>query len=73
MARDVLPAPFVEPVFGGQWIALVLAVPAPAAQVPANVAVPNDAALSGVEVWLQAVQLAGAQIRASAVVGGTIR
>ncbi len=68
-------APIVEPLFGmpSQLVALAIALPAPGAQVAHVVTVPNLAILSGSEVWLQAVQLDGAQIRASTVVGGTIR
>lgn len=71
---NILP-PVVEPVFGipAQLIALTLAMPTAGATVPAAVAVPNLPTLLGVELWLQAVQLAGPTIRASTPVGGAIR
>lgn len=67
--------PFVEPLLGNpsQLVALALAAPAPGAQVPVVVAVPQMASLLGTAVWLQALQLDGATIRASAVVGGATR
>lgn len=67
--------PIVEPLFGQpqNLVALALAIQPIGAQVAATVAVPNVAALFGVGVWLQAIQVAGGEIRASAVVGGTIR
>lgn len=68
-------ASFVEPLFGspGNLIPVLVAFPAPAASVSATVNVPNVLALRGVSVWLQAAQIDGAQIRASVVVGGSIR
>jgi hypothetical protein len=68
-------SPFAEPLFGfpGQYVTLALAVPAPATRVPVNVLVPNIAASLGIEVWVQAVQISGSEIRASALVGGAIR
>ena len=72
---NLFPSPFVEPLFGfpGQYVTLALTVPAPSTRVSVNVLVPNLAASLGVEVWAQAVQLSGAEIRASAPVGGAIR
>lgn len=69
------PTPFVEPLFGspGNLVSVLVAFPAPSATVSATVNVPNVLALRGLQVWLQAAQIAGASIRASAVVGGTIR
>ena len=56
-----------------QWIVLVATVPAPGAAVPYAVPVPNVASLHGVDVWVQAAQLAATEIRASVLVGGTIQ
>jgi hypothetical protein len=71
---NVLP-PIVEPLFGvpAQLVALTVAAPVPGAQVPQSLSVPNVASLYGAEIWLQAIQLTGTAIRASTVVGGTIR
>lgn len=68
-------APFVEPLFGtpGTLVPVLVAFPAPAATVSATVSVPNLPALRGLAVWLQAAQVDGTSIRASALVGGTIR
>lgn len=68
-------SPFVEPLYGipGSQVSVVVAFPAAAATVSATVSVPNVLALRGVTVWLQAAQIDGAVIRASALVGGTIR
>lgn len=68
-------AAIVEPLFGvpSQLLTLALAIPAPSAPVPLTVPVPNVPALVGTELWLQALQLAGGEIRASTVVGGVIR
>lgn len=67
--------PIVEPLFGTpqNLVTLALAIPVAGVPVTATVAVPNQVSLFGVGVWLQALQLAGSEIRASAVVGGTIR
>lgn len=67
--------PFVEPLVGNpmQWVLLTAVLPAAGAAVPVTVPVPNQAALQGVEVWLQAVQFAGSFVRASTAVGGAIR
>ena len=64
-----------EPVYGvGAGLStLVFAIPAPGANVPYSIAVPNVVGLLGVELWFQACQLAGANVRASAVVGGVVR
>ena len=74
MAPFTLPL-IVEPMFGNpaQWIVLVATVPAPGAAVPYAVPVPNVASLHGVDVWVQAAQLAATEIRASVLVGGTIQ
>lgn len=66
---------FAEPLFGlpAQLVALAITFPAGNAVVPANVAVPNIASVIGVELWLQAVQVANGGIRTSPVAGGTIR
>lgn len=68
-------APFVEPVFGDipQLVVLGVTVPAAGAILPLTVAVPNVPSLTGTPVFLQAVQSSGAVVRASALVGGTIR
>ncbi len=67
--------PIVEPLFGAPagLVVLALAVPGPNAAVQASVNVPNAASLYGSPVWFQAVQLNGAQIRPSTLVGGCIR
>jgi hypothetical protein len=67
--------PVVEPVFGApaQWMVLTLALPGAGAQVGTTVSVPNVTGLLGAQVWLQAAQLAGAQVHASTLVGGPIR
>lgn len=69
-------SPFVaEPVFGDvpNLAIVTAALPAAGAQVVATVTVPNTPSLQGADVWLQAVQFAGAELRASALVGGAIR
>jgi hypothetical protein len=67
--------PVVEPVFGmpAQLVVLTLALPGAGASVGCTVSVPNLTSLLGVQIWLQAAQLAGAQIHASTLVGGPIR
>lgn len=70
---NVVPA-IVEPLLGQpqDLVTLVVSIPTAGVPVTANVTVPNQTALFGVGVWLQAIQLAGSEIRASAAAGGTI-
>lgn len=67
--------PIVEPLFGNQaqLVTLSVGMPPMGGSLSATVTVPNVVGLLGVEVWLQAVQVAGVTMRASTVVGGTIR
>ncbi|MCU0864959.1 MAG: hypothetical protein MUC36_14310 [Planctomycetes bacterium] len=67
--------PIVEPLFGdaAQLFTVAIGVPPAGGTLSTTVNVPNVVGLVGVEVWLQAVQVVGATIRASTVVGGTIR
>lgn len=67
--------PVVEPLFGqpSQLVTLELAIPPPGSAVSTTIQVPNLALLRGVTVWIQALQLSGAEVRASTVVGGTVR
>lgn len=65
----------VEPVFGdlSSLIVVLLGYPPVGGVVTTPLAVPNNLSLRGHGVWLQAVQVDGAMMRASAVVGGTMR
>lgn len=71
---SILP-PIVEPLFGdpAQLIVLLISPPPVGGSLTAPVAVPNVLSLRGSEVWLQALQVDDATIRASTVVGGVIR
>lgn len=62
----------VEPVLGGATalIPIVTALLPVGPQVAAQINVPNVMSLAGSGVWLQAIQLSGAGIRASTIVGG---
>lgn len=68
-------APFVEPVFGNlaELVVLGVATPSAGAVLDLTLDVPNVPSLTGVAVFLQAVQQNGAENRASVLVGGTIR
>ncbi|MCB9877780.1 MAG: hypothetical protein H6835_09285 [Planctomycetes bacterium] len=67
-------APLVEPLYGtpGTHVVLTVATPAAGQQVATNGSVPNMPALVGATVWFQCLQLDGAAVRLSSVVGGTI-
>jgi hypothetical protein len=73
--EEFLIQPLVEPLLLGlgPFIVLNLQVPAAGTTVSGSIAVPTTASLVGSDVWLQAIQLTGSSIRASASVGGTIR
>lgn len=74
-ATYVLP-PFAEPLFGdpGKMDFVLFAAPGGAGDpVTAPITVPNNLRLRGFPVLLQALQLDGAIVRASAAVGGMIR
>jgi hypothetical protein len=68
------PSLVVEPVLGGAspLIPLLTAVLPSGPQVAMQVNVPNAPFLVGSGVWLQAIQVSSAGIRASSMVGGII-
>lgn len=68
--------PFVpEPLWIDPATAILanFSTPAAGASVPAAISVPNVASLVGSELWCQALQLDGALVHVSPLVGGTVR
>lgn len=68
--------PFVpEPLWIDPATAILanFSTPAAGAAVPAAIAIPNIASLVGSELWCQALQLDGALVHVSPLVGGTVR